>query len=198
MNEQESIAKRIRVFLSHLWQSLTRWVPGKKAAPAAPSIKKLNLLFVCTGNTCRSPMAKAIAEQMVRETPRYSALIGSIDSAGAAAMNGDSASEHSQRVIQERGGDLSQHRAKRVTQEIIDRSDVVVSMTKGLSTQMAQKFDNGHTRFFSMGEFAGIPDGQVPDPFGGNLPKYRHCAKTIAEYLLLGLVDLANHAESGS
>ena len=80
----------------------------------------MRVLFVCTGNTCRSPFAEAVAR---RE--------GHLDaeSAGLSAHAGDQPPEDAVVVARELGYDLSSHRARPLTEELIERSDVVVGMT---------------------------------------------------------------------
>jgi protein-tyrosine-phosphatase len=80
----------------------------------------MRILFVCTGNTCRSPFAEAVAR---RE--------GHVDaeSAGLSAFAGDQPPEDAIVVARELGYDLSSHRARPLTEEMLERSDVVVGMT---------------------------------------------------------------------
>jgi protein-tyrosine-phosphatase len=80
----------------------------------------VKVLFVCTGNTCRSPFAEAVAR---REGQR------DVESAGLGAYAGDQPPEDAVVVARELGYDLSSHRARRVTEEMLERADVVVGMT---------------------------------------------------------------------
>jgi protein-tyrosine-phosphatase len=138
-------------------------------------------------------MAEKIAQHSIDHFPELYGKVGAVRSAGFAAHNGDPASEYSQAVIFELGyGDLTQHQATKLTQELVDWADVVVSMNYRLSADVAERFDNGHTRFGSMGEFAGFPKTNVPDPFGGTLGEYRRCAKRIEELVILGLAKINN------
>jgi protein-tyrosine phosphatase len=80
----------------------------------------VSVLFVCTGNTCRSPFAEAVAR---REGHR------DVTSAGLGAYTGDQPPEDAIVVARELGYDLSSHRARRLTDEMLERADVVVGMT---------------------------------------------------------------------
>jgi protein-tyrosine phosphatase len=80
----------------------------------------MSVLFVCTGNTCRSPFAEAVARREGH---------GDAESAGLGAYPGDKPPDDAIVVARELGYDLSSHRARRLTEEMLERADVVVGMT---------------------------------------------------------------------
>ena len=85
----------------------------------------MRLLFVCTGNTCRSPLAEAIARKVAVERGLSDVEVAS---AGTSAWDGAPASDGALLVGIERGMDLSQHRARQITPELIDDSDIIFAM----------------------------------------------------------------------
>ena len=86
------------------------------------------ILFVCTGNTCRSVMAEWIFNQKIRERSLENQF--KADSAGVAAMPGSPASKHSITVIEKLGGDLSDHKSQKATVELVSGYDLVLTMTE--------------------------------------------------------------------
>lgn len=129
-----------------------------------------NLLFVCSGNTCRSPMAAAIARKRLEARGWKHVAVAS---AGIGAAAGAAAAENAVRVAAEHGLDLSTHRSAPVTPELAAWADLILGMTLG-HLEGAARMGGGDraalvTDFLS-GAGAGSP---IEDPFGGGLPEYR-------------------------
>jgi len=97
------------------------------------------------------------------------------DSAGTGAFTGLPASEHAVTAASELGADISGHRSKRVNQYLLDESDIIFCMTKE-HAKIASDFVDRKKVF--------ILRGGVPDPYGGNLDKYRACAAEIMKKLI--------------
>jgi protein-tyrosine-phosphatase len=137
-----------------------------------------NLLFVCSGNTCRSPMAAAIAHRLLAE--RGWAHVR-VDSAGTSAITGAPASENAIRVAAEHGLDLSLHRSQPLTPDRLDWADVILAMAPH---HLARIAGLGATLRASLvtdfldGPGAGTP---VADPFGGDLEEYRHTFDQLSD-----------------
>ena len=86
----------------------------------------MHILFVCTGNTCRSPMAAAIARHVAEERGLTDVVV---ESAGTGAYDGSTASDGALLVGMERGTDLSSHRSQPLTRALVDAADVVLVMS---------------------------------------------------------------------
>lgn len=129
----------------------------------------MNILFVCTGNTCRSPMAAVLMNKIAIEKK----LDVRIDSAGIFAVDGDAASTEAVNVMKEYGIDLSAHRAKKITLELIDESDLILTMTYGQKTMLGQ-----NQKVYTLSEYAGF-DYDISDPYGGSEEAYRAAAEQI-------------------
>ena len=129
----------------------------------------MRILFVCTGNTCRSPMAEAIA----RATTSARGLRDvDVASAGVSAWDGAPASDGALLVGMEHGLDLSSHRARLLTADIVAGAHLVLVM----SPQHRERAEvlGGHGRTHLLMEYAGgRPGSAVSDPFGGELDVYR-------------------------
>jgi protein-tyrosine-phosphatase len=131
-----------------------------------------HILFLCTGNTCRSPMAKCLMEDMTKRL----ALPITCDSAGLIAFPGAPASPGAQRAMASRGLSLRGHRAKRISAALAKKADVVLCMTEAHRNEFIHRFP----------EYAGkahVFIRPVPDPFGGSDSLYVQTADQLA-YLL--------------
>jgi len=132
------------------------------------------VLFVCTGNTCRSPMAEAILKS--KEISEIE-----VKSAGVYALNGNEASENTKRVLDENGLDHN-HQAALLNESIVSWSTYILTMTKGHKDIIINTFPNAVGKTFTMKEFAGgIGSIDISDPFGGTIEIYRNTFNEMNE-----------------
>jgi protein-tyrosine-phosphatase len=130
----------------------------------------MRILFVCTGNTCRSPLAEAIAKKVAVER----GLIDlEIESAGTSAWEGAPASDGALLVGIERSIDLSQHRSQQLTRELVAASDYIFAMGPHHLERIEAMGGEGKAHLVTTYASGGSSDRSVSDPFGGDLDVYR-------------------------
>ena len=144
-----------------------------------------NILLVCTGNTCRSPLAEALLRTKLAERGVGGVEVGS---AGTGAWDGAPASEGAYLVALEHGLDLSAHRARLLTRELVATADLVLTMARHHRARVEQLGSGIQAHL--LGEFAGRTggDAEVRDPFGGDLEGYRETLVEL-EMMLDGVVE---------
>src|SRR5512145_1857297 len=132
------------------------------------------ILFVCTGNTCRSPLAAAVARARLAGQPFEA------HSAGTSAVDGESASALAARVAADAGLDLGDHRARAVTREMVDDAVLVLAMTRAHAEALRRLAPEAGARVHELCDYAGSSmAGGVTDPAGGDLATYRRCLEQI-------------------
>ena len=160
------------------------------------------VLFVCAGNTCRSPLAAAALRRALGEGGRRVAIA----SAGVAATGGLPATPHAVTAGQRHGLDLSAHRAQRVDAELLEQADLVLALDVAEREALRRLYPGAGSRIQLITEVgAGAPSGAgVADPFGGSLEAYEECLRRIAEQIeriapiVLGEVQVRAAAEAAA
>jgi len=138
----------------------------------------MRILFVCTGNTCRSALAEAVARKVIIERGLSEV---EVSSAGTSAWDGAPASDGALLVGMERGLDLSPHRARTLTRELVRDADLVLAM--GPHHLERIEAIGGDGRSYLVTDFAsrGASARPVNDPIGGELDVYRATADELEQ-----------------
>ncbi len=144
-----------------------------------------NILLICTGNTCRSPMAKAMLEDMISESDLLHGDV-KVDSAGTFAFEGGSSAAYAVRVMEDMGLSLEKHRAKQVNRELVDWATLIFTMDSFSFEQMEAMFPDAKGKLYTLKGYAAGLDGEtgsvgynVEDPYGKDLEDYVACAATL-------------------
>ncbi len=159
-------------------------------------MKRLRVLVVCTGNTCRSPLAAAFFRKKAAER----GLPIEVSSAGTDAWTGQAATEEAVLVAREAGASLEGHRARRLTPEMVREADLVLTMTRGQRKQVTDLVPSAADKVLTIKEFA-YRDAKewedVPDPIGQPLSAYRACSALLSEAVDAALDRMAAELQGG-
>ena len=140
------------------------------------------ILLVCTGNICRSPMAEYILRARLGDKSDWK-----VASAGVAAGDGEPASEEAVVVCRELGLDLRRHGSQQVTRALMENSRWVVVMTEMHREVLARQYPEFHARIRLLKSFGfSGAFGDIPDPIGGSLDVYR----TVRDAIESAISDL--------
>jgi protein-tyrosine-phosphatase len=157
--------------------------------------KKTRVLFVCTANICRSPMAAALFHLRLQKV-RQDWQDWQVESAGTWATNGKTASKNSQVVMTRRGLDIRGHRSRTVTAEMLADSDLILTMEPGHKEALSLEFPFAAPRIFLLNEMIGTADSIV-DPYGGTLQEYEATASLMESIIEKGMDRILSLASSG-
>lgn len=151
------------------------------------------VLLVCTGNTCRSPMAEVLLRHLWNEADPGWPL--TVQSAGTWALPGMGASSQAVEAMRRKGLDLSQHRTQAAAPELLTQADLVLTMTARHKEQVLAAAPSLKGRVYTLAEFAGSGT-DVPDPFGGTLADYERTAETLEQLLKRVVERIAEEGKS--
>jgi protein-tyrosine-phosphatase len=155
----------------------------------------MRVVFVCTGNTCRSPLAEALGRDMAG---RRGLTDLAFESAGTAAWDGAPASDGALLVGLERNLDLNAHRARQLSRDVVDRADLVLAMGAHHLERIEALGGAGKAHLLTAYASRGQDTRTITDPFGGDLEAYRNSADEIARLLDAVLIRLAEGRPSGN
>jgi len=136
----------------------------------------VRVLFVCTGNTCRSPMARAAFLHLCAGDARLAGRVEA-QSAGLWADLGAPMSGNAKKALAAAGIPVPEHGARGVDEGIIAGADLVLALTRGHGKELLRRFPAVQDKMFVLGE------ADIPDPFGGDEEQYRACLVAILNAL---------------
>ncbi len=150
-----------------------------------PKVEKFRLIFVCSGNTCRSPMAEIITKAEIKKRGLNAEY--TVNSFGLAVKKGDELNPNAAEALFRLGYGKRKHKAKLLTRAAVEKGDLIVCMTE----EHKRKINVPHALTFD--EILG--GGNIPDPYGQSLEVYMGVAKHFA-FLAPKLVDFTQKVKS--
>jgi protein-tyrosine-phosphatase len=138
------------------------------------------LLFVCSGNTCRSPLAEGIAKRLFPQSLNEDI---DISSAGSSAMEGFHASDPAVQVASKHGIDLSKHKTRLLSRSLVKQADLIVTMASKHRQTVGILEPSALEHTYLLTDFCDDVDGDVPDPIGGDSDVYGRTYEIIEKCL---------------
>lgn len=155
----------------------------------------VHIVFVCTGNTCRSPMAATLFKHYASLNPVLTDKTLRVDSAGLHAGFGSPAADGARRAVRRKGLSLEGHRS-RLFDERLAGADLILTMTEEHKSQLILNFPQAAERVYTLKEFAGDgPSLSIMDPFGQSDDVYVDTLKEIEAAVIKAVERLANERE---
>lgn len=145
----------------------------------------MKVLFVCTGNTCRSPMAEGI----LRDLAKNKSLNIEVESAGVAALDGSPVSNNSIEAMKNIGIDIENYTSNMLTKYMVEESDLVLTMAKSHKNIILRNYSPKNKKIYTIHEYINSSDGDVIDPYGGNLNIYEKTRDEIYQLIEKGISE---------
>lgn len=128
----------------------------------------MKVLFVCTGNTCRSPMAEGILNHIANEKN----LPIEVSSAGISVFDGDSAAANAVKAMGNINIDISKHISQEINKQLIEKMDLILTMSNSHKDFILLNYPEAKDKIFTLMEYSYDEEKNVADPFGGPLSVY--------------------------
>lgn len=150
------------------------------------------VLFVCTGNLCRSPMAAGLLRHRLAEDDLDD--VYQVRSAGTWAVTGRPAAAYARRVMSERGIDIADHLARDVTAEVVADADLILVMTEAHREALVAEFPEAQPKIYLFSEMID-KSYDIADPYGSSLAHYEYCAGDLETIIEAGYERILSLAE---
>lgn len=137
--------------------------------------ERVRVLFVCSGNICRSPLAQVMASAALRDE----GIDATVESAGTAALSGQMAERGARRQAEALGLSLDEHRAQSVTRELIEAADLIICATARHRDYLHRFYPGAPKKIVSFHDVTGM--GDIPDPYGGDESDYVEVREQLAK-----------------
>ena len=139
------------------------------------------IMFICTGNICRSAMAEKLLKRKIEDRNISDKL--AVYSSGIYAYPDDRSTYEAIKIMNDEYGiDLTKHRATHIRESNIEEMDLILCMTSSHKNTLDLLYQNIKNRIFLIKEYVGL-NGDVEDPYGGTLNIYSSCAKELNDYI---------------
>jgi len=140
------------------------------------------IVFICTGNICRSAMAHGYMQKKLKDVGLEEKYI--IESAGTNAYTGDRATDFACEVMKKYDTDLSNHRATYIEESDINEADIILCMTQSHKVKVLNRYPKLEEKVYTLKEYLGETDYiDIDDPWGYSLDVYKECAREIVYYV---------------
>jgi protein-tyrosine-phosphatase len=149
------------------------------------------ILFVCSGNTCRSPIAEKLFNHKLLKSKLNKKFKGI--SAGLFAIQGVPASKNSIKVLKESGVKDLNHCSKTLTYDLLKNSYMIIALTQNIKNTISISYPEFNNKLYTLKYFKTKKDQDIKDPFAGNIKIYRECKKEI-ESCIDNLIEYLNNS----
>lgn len=158
-------------------------------------VEKKSILFVCTANQCRSPMAEVIMKDYLKRMDLHSSI--EVQSAGTWAKNGYPATDLGIKAMAERGLDTSSHKSQSISKVFLEPFDLILTMESGHKEAIQIEFSSLADKVFMLSEMSGEITN-IEDPIGRSYHQYLETADQINDWIksgfprILQILELSN------
>lgn len=140
----------------------------------------MRILFVCTGNTCRSPMAEGILKSIGNKNN----MDLEIKSVGISVYDGEKASKNSIEAMKKIGIDISEHEATQLRRDLVEEADLILTMSNSHKEFILSNYPSSRNKLFTLTEYVYGVEKDIEDPFGRSLSVYERTRDEIYQAIM--------------